>query len=222
MENKPELIVMLTHHDYTVKDAYQVFDDCKDSCVDCWGFKEEGLDHNSMKELVVHMKDCGKTTALEVVAYTERECLAGAAAAVDFGCDILMGTVFFDSVNDFCKENNIRYMPFVGKISGRPSVLEGDIEDMISEAEGYLEKGVYGFDLLSYRYTGDSAKLNEEFVSRIKAPVCIAGSVDSYEKLDEVKNVAPWAFTVGSAFFDNKFDGEVKEQIEKVCEYINQ
>ena len=39
-------------------------------------------------------------------------------------------------------------------------------------------------------------------------------------RLDEVKNVKPWAFTIGSAFFENKFDGTFKEQINKVYEYI--
>lgn len=40
-------------------------------------------------------------------------------------------------------------MPFVGKITGRPSVLEGTIEGMIEEANSYLAKGCdMGIDLL--------------------------------------------------------------------------
>ena len=31
---------------------------------------------------------------------------------------------------------------------------------------------------------------------------------------------APWAFTIGSAFLKNKFDGNFGEQINKVCQYI--
>jgi len=42
---------------------------------------------------------------LEVVAYTEKECIEGAKMAVECGCDILMGTIFFDSVNELCKKN---------------------------------------------------------------------------------------------------------------------
>lgn len=221
MNNTPELIVMLTHNDCTVKNAYKIFDQCKNSKAKFWGFKEKALPLNQMKELYAYMKNCGKTTFLEVVAYTEKECIKGAKMAVECGCDILIGTLFFDSVNEFCKKNNLKYMPFVGKVSKRPSILEGTVEEIIKEANTYLEKGVYGFDLLGYRYTGDSTLLNKQFVSQINAPICIAGSINSYKKLDEVKDAAPWAFTIGGAFFENKFDGTFSEQINKVYEYIN-
>lgn len=220
MKGNPELIVMLTYNDRTVENAYSIFDQCKNTKAKFWGFKEEGLPLEQMKELYAYMKACGKTTFLEVVAYTEKECMEGAEMAVECGCDILMGTIFFDSVNEYCKEKKLKYMPFVGKITGRPSVLEGTAESMIEEAGKYLEKGVYGFDLLGYRYTGDAAMLIKRFVSQINAPVCLAGSINSYERLDEVKEAASWTFTIGSAFFENKFDGDFPEQINKVYEYM--
>ena len=220
MDKNPELIVMLTHNDCTVENAYKIFNQCKNSKAQFWGFKEKPLPVEQMKELYKYMKECGKTTFLEVVEYTEKECLEGAKTAVECGCDILLGTMFFDSVNDFCKEHNLKYMPFVGKVTGRPSVLDGTAEEMIEEAKKCLEKGVYGFDLLGYRYTGDPVELNKKFVAEIDAPVCLAGSVNSYQRLDEVKDAAPWAFTIGGAFFENKFDGTFSEQIDKVYNYI--
>lgn len=219
---KPFLIVMLTYDDSTVSDAYEIFSDCRNSKAEYWGFKEKPLPPERMKELYSYMKACGKKTVLEVVEYTEPECIKGAEMAVDFGCDILMGTVFSDTVNDICRKNNIKYMPFVGNITGRPSVLHGDIESMISEAETYLSKGVYGIDLLGYRYTGNACELNRQFVSRIKAPVCIAGSINSYQRLDEIKNASPYAFTIGSAFFENRFGNDFCKQIDIVCDYIAQ
>ena len=42
---------------------------------------------------------------------------------------------------DLCKENNIKYMPFVGKVTERPSILEGEASDMIKEANEYINKG---------------------------------------------------------------------------------
>lgn len=220
MNKNPELIVMLTHNDCTVENAYKIFDQCKNSKAQFWGFKEKSLPLNQMKELYSYMKECGKTTFLEVVAYTEEECIEGAKMAVECGCDILMGTLFFDSVNEFCKTHKLKYMPFVGTVTGRPSILEGNIDDMISTANKYLEKGVYGFDLLGYRYTGDPIILNKKFVSQVNAPVCIAGGINSYKRLDEIKDATPWTFTIGSAFFENKFDGTFSEQIDKVCEYM--
>jgi hypothetical protein len=220
MKKHPELIVMLTHNDRTVADAAEIFEACKDSKAQYWGFKEEGLPLDQMKQLYARMKACGKTTFLEVVAYTEAECLRGAEMGVECGVDILMGTLYFPSVHEYCKEHQLRYMPFVGKITGRPSVLEGTIDGMIAEAKGLLEKGVDGFDLLGYRYTGDAVELNRRFVAEVPAPVCLAGSVSSYQRLDEVKAAAPWAFTIGSAFFENKFDGTFAEQIDKVVTYM--
>lgn len=220
MERHPELIVMLTHNDRTVENAYEVFEQSKNAKAKFWGFKEEGLPPEQMKELYAYMRACGKTTVLEVVAYTEEECMRGAELAVACGCDILMGTLFFDSVNAFCQRHCCKYMPFVGTVTNRPSVLCGTAEEMIAEARRCLEKGVYGFDLLGYRYTGDAAKLIQTFVSQVDAPVCIAGSINSYQRLDEVTAAASWAFTIGSAFFENRFSGTFSEQIDKVCAYI--
>ena len=222
MKNSLNLIVMLTHNDETVNNAHEIFEKCKNSDAKFWGFKEKSLPIEQMKNLYKYMKECGKTTFLEVVEYTEKEGLEGSKIALECGCDILMGTVFFDSINEFCKKNNLKYMPFVGKVTERPSILAGEIDEIIKEANEYLKKGVYGFDLLGYRYTGNAVELNERFVLEVNAPVCIAGSVNGYERLDELKNINPWSFTIGSAFFENKFDGSFEEQINKVCEYVKQ
>lgn len=216
----PKLIVMLTHHDVTVKNAIEVFEECKNAPAEFWGFKEVGIPKEEMTDLVNRMKAAGKTTFLEIVAYTEEECLAGAKLGVECGFDVICGTMFFDSINDYLKSKGVKYMPFVGKISGRPSVLEGTIEEIIEEAQGLLKKGVYGFDLLGYRYTGNAVELNKRFVAALDCPVVLAGSVQSYQRLDEVKDANSWGFTIGGAFFENKFDGTFAEQITKVCEYM--
>ena len=78
-------------------------------------------------------------------------------------------------------------MRFVGEVSGRPSVLEGTIRGMIAEARSYIERGAYGIDLLGYRYTGDANALNQAIVAGVNAPVTIAGDIDSFERLDEVR-----------------------------------
>lgn len=220
MHNIPELIVMLTHNDHTVKNAYDIFDQCKNSKAKYWGMKEDGILPEQMKILFDYMKECGKTTFLEVVEYTEEECLKGAEIAVACGCDILMGTIFFKSINEFCKEHNLCYMPFVGKVTERPSILEGTAEEMIAEAHKCLKEGVWGFDLLAYRYTGDAVALYKEFIANVDAPICLAGSVNSYKRLDEIKESGAWTFTIGSAFFENQFDGSFSEQIDKVCSYM--
>ena len=216
-----ELIVMLTHNDITVDNAHSIFEASKDSKAMLWGLKEKGLSLVQMKRLFAHMKECNKTTFLEVVAYTEDECLHGAEMAVECGCDFLMGTKYFDSVNKFCKMNNLRYLPFVGDVFGRPSVLSGDVSYMIAEANDYIKAGVYGITLLAYRYNGNATALIDKFVAGIDVPVCVAGSIDDYSKLDTIKNASPWGFTIGGAFFENSFGcSRFVKQIERVCAYV--
>ena len=92
---RPDIIIMLTHHDVTVPDAAEVFEQCKDlEQVKLWGFKNVGLPKPQMKALVKAMKDAGKTTFLEVVTYDEASCLDGAQTAIDCGFDYLMGTIY--------------------------------------------------------------------------------------------------------------------------------
>jgi len=218
---KPELIVMLTHNDFTVENASAIFEKCKGSKAIYWGFKEKPLPVEEMKSLFNYIRSCGKHTILEVVAYSEQEGLNGAKLALDCGVDILMGTKYYESINLFCKKHNIKYMPFVGTIQGRPSVLKGELEDIVNEAQQYVSMGVYGIDLLGYRYVGDVFSLSKKIVDSLNVPVCIAGSIDSYKKLDEIKNISPWGFTVGSAFFDKKFGDEFADQINNVVDYID-
>lgn len=219
-----KLIVMLTHHDYTVENALSIFDTCKYAKADYWGCKESSLPPDQMKELFSYMKLYGKTTFLEVVAYTEKECLNSAVRAVEYGADYLMGTCFFESVNSICGANGIRYMPFVGTVSERPSVLNGTAADMIREACDYYAKGAFGTDFLGYRYTGDTNMLNRVFLSSMKdqgIPVCVAGGVDSYEKLDEILELDADMFTIGSAFFEKRFGETFEAQINNVYDYVH-
>lgn len=221
--SNPELVVMLTHNDRTVENAYQLFEMCKDTKAKYWGFKEEPLPPEQMKELYAYMKACGKITSLEVVAYTEEECLAGARIAAECGVDYLMGTLYFDSVNDICRSEGIRYMPFVGDVTERPSILNGSAEKMIEEAKRYVDRGVYGIDLLGYRYTGDALELNRRVITAMNemgVPVCLAGSVNSWQRLDEVREIGPASFTIGGAFFEHRFGENFAQQIDRVCEYM--
>lgn len=217
-EAQTRLIVMLTHHDRTVENAPEVFEACRGTGAEYWGMKEEGLPPERMRALYRRMQECGKKTALEVVAYTEAEGLQGAQLAAGCGCDLLMGTLFFDSIAAFCRTHGLRYLPFVGRVHGRPSVLEGTPDEMLRQARAC--RGVYGFDLLGYRYTGDKTALIRRFVAEAGAPVCVAGSIDSFARLAEIKRAAPWAFTIGSAFFEEKFGTGFASQIGRVLDFL--
>lgn len=213
------IIIMLTHNDQTVKNALSVFESCKDLPVAFWGFKDVGLDVGEMKKLVDAMKQAGKTTFLEVVSYTEEACMTGAKTAVALGFDYLMGTVYHKSVFDYLKTQPIKFLPFCGKVYGSPSILEGTIDEVIADAQGLLEKGVAGIDLLAFRHE-DGATLAEEYCRRVEKPVVIAGSINSHERLAFISRINPWGFTMGSALFTENFaPGEsVRKNLEVVID----
>ena len=221
---RPEIIVMLTHHDVTVQNAYEVFETCKDLPVKFWGFKNVGLPKDQMKALTAAMKAAGKTTFLEVVTYDEESCMDGAKTAVECGFDCLMGTLYYESVHSYLKEQGLTYMPFVGKVSGSPSILEGTNEEIIQNAKDLMAKGIKGFDILAYRHVVDGEKLAREFCAAIDAQICIAGSINSYGRIDTMFDIGPWTFTMGSALFEKKFvpDGDFRTNLKAVADYMAQ
>jgi len=218
----PQLITMLTYKDETVKNSFEVFDQCADLPASFWGFKDVGLPKHDMKRLVERMKAKGKTTFLEVVSLTETECLDGARLALDCGFDYLMGTVYYDSVFRLMRGKATKFFPFAGKVSGHPSILEGSIPEIVADGRRMQELGVAGFDLLAYRYNADAEALAEAFVQGVRVPVVLAGSIDGFPRLDVMKRIQPWAFTIGSAFFDKKFvlGGSFREQMASVLDYL--
>ena len=223
MKECPNLIVMLTYNDVTVKNASEVFHSCKDLGVTHWGFKNVGLSKEEMKQLAQDMKRAGKTTYLEVVTYDEESCLAGAKTAVECGFDQLMGTLYYPSVHEYLKEHAVGYKPFVGKVSGSPSILEGSFEEIIADAKQMMKKGIKGFDILAYRHE-KGEELAKSFCGAVNAEICIAGSISSFERIDTMFDIGPWAFTMGSALFESRYvpDGGFRENLEAVVNYMEE
>lgn len=216
---KPKLIVMLTQNDHTVSNARAIFAACKDSEAQYWGAKENGIPPEELKALYADFRACGKTGFMEVVAYTEAQCLDAARLAAQCGCDGLLGTVYFPSVHQICLENHMQYLPFVGKVSGRPSVLEGTDREILCQIRELTEKGIGGVDLLGYRHQA-GYELSKAVIAEAECAVCLAGSIDGYERLDQVLEMNPAWFTIGGAFFDGKFGGDFGTQIHKVLAYM--
>jgi len=219
----PDLIVMLTHNDITVKDAAAKFDTMKDSPIKYWGFKDIGLAFDEMKYLVEMMKNANKTTILEVVSLSEEDCMQAAKLAAELEIDMLMGTVYYDSINDFMKNTQVKYLPFAGNVHSHPSILDGSIEEIVKNVNILDAKGVDGIDLLTYRYTGNPVTLINEVVNATKLPVVSAGSIDSYTRISEVSKAGVWSFTIGSAFFDEAFSpgGSFKDNVMNVWKWLN-
>ncbi len=220
---KPNLIVMLTHNDKTVRDAVQVFDSCADLPVKFWGIKDVGLNIDEMRRLVHGMKNKNKTTFLEIVTFDEKKAIELANLAVEFEFDYLMGPNFYPSLLNIVKPKGIHFFPFCGNVGGHPVVLKGTIHDILNEAKDIEKLGVDGFDLSAYRYIdGDPEELAKTLINNIEKAIVIAGSISSIDMVKKMKELKPWAFTIGSAFFDKRFveNGTFVEQVDKVISYL--
>lgn len=202
---KPNLITMLTYNDTTVGNAKDLYQQCSDLPVLHWGFKDVGLPRAKMVELVEAMQRDGKVTYLEVVSLSEKECMAGAEIAVACDFDCLMGTVFFDSVGEFLREHETDYFPFCGKVQGHPSVLSGSVDEIVDDAKRLQAHGVQGIDVLSYRHQSSAEELSRRLVAELDIPVVIAGSIASFERIELMKEIGPFGFTIGSALFERSF-----------------
>lgn len=219
----PELIVMLTYNDKTVENAIELFDSMKQLPIQHWGFKDVGLPTQEMATLVNNMKVAGKTTYLEVVSLSQSEGETGAKLAAELGFDVLMGTVYYDSILEITKKSDIKYYPFIGKVHGHPSILDGSIEYFKEQIAQYSQKGVDGFDLLTYRYTGDADKLLYEVAAAVDIPLVSAGSIDSFDRINTVRQSGTWGFTIGTAFFEKTIvpGGSFSENMMAVWGWLN-
>ncbi|SKC88066.1 beta/alpha barrel domain-containing protein [Maledivibacter halophilus] len=220
---KTELLVMLVQNDRTVENAIELFKNAKDLPVKHWGFKDVGLEKNKMIQLVKEMKDAGKTTYLEIMSQDEEGGLQSAQLAIDCGFDVAIGTVYSDSINFLLKNSSTKYYPFTGRLEGHPATLVGSVNEIIEHGKMMQSKGVDGLTLSTYRFVGDHKELIEAIGKEIEVPIISAGSINSFERIDELSKAGIWGVTIGSGFFKKEFlpEGTFNENIEAVVKWIN-
>jgi hypothetical protein len=219
-----KLISMLTWNDVTVENAKEVFLAAKNAPCDLWGFKLEGIStREKLMDLVKTMQDAGKQVFLEVLAIDEETDLRSAEIAAETNIDHLIGTVYYPSVVKALEGSKVRYAPFVG-LDKKDTRLRGTVEAITAEAQKTEQlNGVQGINLSGFRYvSGDPEKLIRAIAGSIKKSLSIAGSVNSFERIDILRNIPNiWAFTIGGAFFEEKFGPNFAAQIQAVYNHIN-
>jgi hypothetical protein len=219
-----EFIFMLTRNDQTVPDALEVYDTLRDTGLHYVGFKDIGLPPARLRALADTMRSDGREVFLEVVSERAEDELRSVHAALEIGVDWLMGgthpdeaLAVLDTVGPPGTPGRPRYCPFPGRVLGHPSVLEGTIEEISRSAHDLTARpGVYGLDLLAYRWSGDVPALVRAVVGAASGPIIAAGSVDSAERIQALTDAGAWAFTIGGAIFDQKLPAgpSVREQVE--------
>jgi hypothetical protein len=215
-----EFIFMLTHGDRTVPNARAVYDEIRDCDLRYVGFKDIGLPIPELRSLSEAIRADGREVMLEVVSEAKDDELRSIRSALEIGVDWLLGgTHPQEALQILAGADGIRYCPFPGRVIGHPSLLRGTVEEIAADADRLTcLPGVHGLDLLAYRYDGDVEALASAVNEHAHGPVIAAGSVDSLERIDALKRIGVWGFTIGGAIFDGKFAGapSVAAQIDTV------
>ena len=221
-----EFIFMLTHHDVTIPNALEVFEEIKDTGLRFVGCKDIGLPIEKLQELFRKMKNADMTTFIEVVSNDEEKHFIGVEKAIRVGADYLIGGMprFTRKTLEYLKEKkaNLKFFPYIGKVIGHPCVLEGSVDEIVSNGVEFGKMGIHGINLLLYRYTGNVNLLLDRVIDALKIPLIVAGSIDDFEKIGQMKRKNVWAFTIGGAILEKKFAPakNIKEQVATVLNLL--
>ena len=222
-----ELIYMLTKDDVTIPNALEVVDEIMDTNLRYIGFKdpqEGGLAPEKYKPLMAKLRETNMEIFIEVVSESEELNLRSAKLAVDLGVDYLIGGTFIDSSMQAIAGTDIGFFPYIGKIVGHPCILEGSIEEIAEEGKMVKTKGIAGINLLAYRRepASEVPLLIKDVQAAVGLPLIIAGSINSYERIEKMKELDVWTFTIGGAIQDGIFvpGGTIKENINAVLEVL--
>jgi NAD(P)H-dependent flavin oxidoreductase YrpB (nitropropane dioxygenase family) len=205
-----------------VPNALEVLEEVKDTDLGYIGCKDIGLNLDQYMELFDNIKKYGMTSFLEVVTYDEEEYFRGVNLALTIGADYLIGGMpqYTEKTLEFLetKGSEIKYFPYIGNVVSHPCILEGSLEEIIQNGNEAESLGVDGVNLLLYRYTGEQKELLNKTVEKLNVPVIVAGSIKTFEQIEELKRKNVWAFTIGSAIFEKQFSKEksIKDQISTV------
>ncbi|MDH3691199.1 MAG: hypothetical protein OEU36_17280 [Gammaproteobacteria bacterium] len=201
-----DFIFMLTRQDQTIEDCIETFECTKHLGVRHIGFKDVGVDFETLRELNRRIQASGATSYMEVVSTTPRACLDSAGAAREIGVNRLLGGTDAEAILNIIAGSDIEYFPFPGKPEGHPTRLGGAPQEIADDCRRFQSLGCHGVDLLAYRaIESRPCDLVRAAREATDGYLIIAGSVDSPQRIQELGEAGADAFTVGSAVFDGSF-----------------
>jgi len=201
-----DFIFMFTRADQTVEDCLEVFDTVARAGVKHMGFKDIGVEFDTLVELNRRIKAAGAVSYLEVVSSTREACLDSARAARKIGVDRVMGGTEAKAILEILDGSGIEYLPFPGRPVGHPTALGGRPGDVEEDCRRFEALGCAGVDLLAYRATeADPLDLVKAARRATRGTLVVAGSVDSPQRIRALAEAGADAFTIGSAAFDGSF-----------------
>ncbi|MDJ0956460.1 MAG: hypothetical protein QNI91_06375 [Arenicellales bacterium] len=223
-----DFIFMLTQHDKTVPNCLEVLDNIGHIGISHIGFKDLGVDTDTLSTLTKRIKNTGAMSYMEVVSTTRKGVQTSIQTASKIGVDRVLGGQEIEFAMEVLKTTNVGYYPFPGRPTGHPTQLEGSPVDVKKDCIRIRAAGCPGVDLLAYRATQSDPL---ELVRAARAGLdtgylIVAGSVDSPARIRELAEAGADAFTIGSAVFEGTFaPGNSSivhqcQQILAVCEQL--
>lgn len=202
-----DFIFMLTHNDKTVPNSLEILDIIEDIGVSHIGFKDLGVDTNTLLALTERIKNIGATSYMEVVSTTRDGVRGSIRTAAKIGVDRVLGGQEIEFALDALQQTGTGYYPFPGHPIGHPTKLEGTPKDVAEDCARIRSAGCPGADLLAYRATqADPLELVRAARTGLDGGhLIVAGSVDSPARVYELAEAGADAFTIGSAVFDGTF-----------------
>ncbi|MCB9992813.1 MAG: hypothetical protein H6873_04050 [Hyphomicrobiaceae bacterium] len=218
-----DFIFMLTRGDKTVKDCLDVIDLIEPLGLTHVGFKDVGVDPQTLQALTDHIHAMGAISYMEVVSESAEACLNSARVARDLGVQRLLGGTDVAAVSDILQGTGTAYFPFPGFPSGHPTRLGGQPADVMDHCTEFMRAGCAGADLLAFRAT-EANPLDLIRAARKglgDGYLIVAGSISSADRIRAVADAGADAFTIGSAIFDGSYNprlGSTLRQLEEVLQ----
>ena len=205
-----DFIFMLTRDDRTIADCLDVVGSIASLGLGHIGFKDVGVDLETMRRLNRAIKAAGATSYMEIVSLDGEACRGAARVALDVGVDRLLGGTEVEDVLEILR-GRIAYYPFPGRPAGHPTRLAGTPRDVAADCVRFRGLGCAGVDLLAYRATdADPLSLVRAARRATDGSLIVAGSVDRPDRIKALAEAGADAFTIGSAAFDAIFSPQKK------------
>lgn len=218
-----DFIFMLTRDDKTVADCLGVLEMIKPLKLKHIGFKDLGVDKNTMKTLAGDIRAAGATSYMEVVSTTPEGVRESITTAAEIGADRVLGGQEIEFALDALKESDTQYFPFPGRPVGHPTQLDGSADDIAADCRRMRGAGCAGVDLLAYRATEapplDLVRAAREALD--DGYLIVAGGVDSPARVRALADSGADSFTIGSAAFNGSFSpgkGSLLSQLQDILD----
>ena len=196
---------MLTRNDETIPNARAIYASIAGLGLGHVGCKDVGLPKPELAELIADIRSQGHTSYLEVVSESDDSMELSARTAVEVAADYVIGGTAVERIQKVIAGTGMKFFPYIGSIIGHPCLLRGSIKEIVDDAKRVEQLGVDGINLLAYRYDGDVPELVRSVAAATPLPLICAGSVDSLERIEMLRDLGVWAFTIGTAALDGSF-----------------